>query len=222
VLFLLEKEQHDLILPDLMLPGDELLPHLAGITIIVVSTRAAMEAKVNFLLGGAANYIAKPFQFPELLTQITVQLRRGETPHELLVDAGSLRLDTDSHILTLGGIPVRLTPTEYALLKFLLQRPDWVFTHSPLLERISRNTPDCSDGSLKQHIRNLDKTFTVSLPFSFTYRLYSGLKTTALSISVSSMDYPFQGAGIQQTHSQTIMHRKQHHHSFLQLLETFF
>ncbi len=102
VLFLLEKEQRDLILLDLMLPGDELLPHLAGITIIVVSARVATEAKVNFLLGGAANYITKPFPFPELLAQITVQLRQGETPPELLVDAGSLRLDTDSHILTLG------------------------------------------------------------------------------------------------------------------------
>lgn len=54
-LFLLEKERPDLILPDLMLTGEELLPHLAGIPVIVVSARAATEDKVNLLLVGAAD-----------------------------------------------------------------------------------------------------------------------------------------------------------------------
>ena len=123
-LFLLEKERPDLILLDLMLPGlpgEELLPHLAGIPVIVVSARAATEDKVNLLLGGAADYITKPFQLPELLARITVQLRRVENPlPNSVLEAGSLRLDTHSHTLTLGGIPVRLTPTEYAILKLLL------------------------------------------------------------------------------------------------------
>ena len=67
-LFLLEKERPDLILLDLMLPGlpgEELLPHLAGIPVIVVSARAATEDKVNLLLGGAADYITKPFSMEE-------------------------------------------------------------------------------------------------------------------------------------------------------------
>lgn len=158
-LFLLEKERPDLILLDLMLPGlpgEELLPHLAGIPVIVVSARAATEDKVNLLLGGAADYITKPFQLPKLLARITVQLRRVENPlPNSVLEAGSLRLDTHSHTLTLGGIPVRLTPTEYAILKLLLQRPGQVITRSLLLEHISQDTPDCSEGSLKQHISNL-------------------------------------------------------------------
>ena len=153
------KENPDILLLDLMLPGlpgEELLPHLAGIPVIVVSARAATEDKVNLLLGGAADYITKPFQLPELLARITVQLRRVENPlPNSVLEAGSLRLDTHSHTLTLGGIPVRLTPTEYAILKLLLQRPGQVITRSLLLEHISQDTPDCSEGSLKQHISNL-------------------------------------------------------------------
>lgn len=108
----------------------------------MVSARAATEDKVNLLLGGAADYITKPFQLPELLARITVQLRRVENPlPNSVLEAGSLRLDTHSHTLTLGGIPVRLTPTEYAILKLLLQRPGQVITRSLLLEHISQDTP---------------------------------------------------------------------------------
>ena len=66
-----------------------------------------------------------------------------------------LRLDTATHELTLGDTPVRLTRTEYAILKLLIQRPGQVIARSALLEHISRDTPDCSEGSLKQHISNL-------------------------------------------------------------------
>lgn len=159
-LYLLEKHQPDLILLDLMLPGlsgEELLPHLAQIPVIVVSAKVRLEDKVRLLLDGAADYVTKPFQIPELLARIAVQLRRAESPQPLapVLEAGSLRLDTASRTLTLEDTPVRLTPTEYAILKLLLQRPGQVIARSVLLEHISRDTPDCTEGSLKQHISNL-------------------------------------------------------------------
>lgn len=158
-LYLLEKYKPNLILLDLMLPGlsgEELLPHLAGIPVIVVSAKVNLEDKVKLLLGGAADYITKPFQLPELLARITVQLRRAENPQLApVLKAGPLRLDTASHELTLADTPVRLTRTEYAILKLLLQRPGQVTARSALLEHISQDTPDCSEGSLKQHISNL-------------------------------------------------------------------
>lgn len=160
-LYLLEKKRPDLILLDLMLPGlsgEELLPHLSGIPVIVVSARADIDDKVKLLLNGAADYITKPFALQELLARISVQLRRAEAPRLApVLEAGSLRLDTESHELTLDTIPVRLTRTEYAILKLLLQRPGQVIARSVLLEHISQDTPDCSDGSLKQHISNLRK-----------------------------------------------------------------
>lgn len=158
-LYLLEKHRPDLILLDLMLPGlsgEEVLTHLTGIPVIVVSARAATGDKVKLLLDGAVDYITKPFELPELLARITVQLRRTEHPQPApILEAGSLCLDTSSHELTLRELPVRLTRTEYAILKLLMQRPGQVIARSVLLEHISRDTPDCSEGSLKQHISNL-------------------------------------------------------------------
>ncbi len=158
-LYLLEKHRPDLILLDLMLPGlsgEELLPHLAGIPAIVVSARVDLEDKVRLLLDGATDYITKPFQLPELLARIAVQLRRTENPQLApVLEAGALRLDTSSRELTLADTPIRLTRTEYAILKLLLRHPGQVIARSVLLEHISLDTPDCSEGSLKQHISNL-------------------------------------------------------------------
>ena len=74
--YLLCENKPDLILLDLMLPGlsgEELLPSLAGIPVIVVSAKANIQDKVNLLLGGAADYITKPFDISELLARIAVQ-----------------------------------------------------------------------------------------------------------------------------------------------------
>lgn len=158
-LYLLEKYRPDLILLDLMLPGlsgEELLPRLAQIPVIVVSANVRLEDKVRLLMDGAVDYVTKPFQIPELLARIAVQLRRTDNPQLApVLEAGPLRLDITSHILTLEDTPVRLTPTEYAILKLLLQCPGQVIARSVLLERISWDTPDCSESSLKQHISNL-------------------------------------------------------------------
>ena len=78
-LLLLEEKKPDLVLLDLMLPGlsgEEVLPHLAGIPVIVLSAKADVEDKVELLLGGAADYLTKPFDTRELLARIAVQLRR--------------------------------------------------------------------------------------------------------------------------------------------------
>ena len=78
-LLLLERHRPDLILLDLMLPGlsgEELLPHFAGIPVIAVSAKADVTDRVEVLLKGAADYLAKPFDIRELLARITVQLRK--------------------------------------------------------------------------------------------------------------------------------------------------
>ena len=78
-LLLLSGRRPDLVLLDLMLPGlsgQEVLPHLAGIPVIVLSARGDVEEKVRLLLDGAADYLTKPFDTRELLARIAVQLRR--------------------------------------------------------------------------------------------------------------------------------------------------
>ena len=152
-------ENPDLILLDLMLPGlsgEAILPKLAGIPVIVVSAKAAVADKVSLLLGGAADYLTKPFDTKELLARVAVRLReRQGAPLGAVYTCGPLRLDTASHAVTADGAPVALTRTEYAILKLLLQNPGQVLARSVLLDRISADTPDCTERSLKQHVSNL-------------------------------------------------------------------
>ncbi len=158
---LLDTQLPDLVLLDLMLPGlsgEEVLPKIKGIPVIVVSAKIGIEDKVSLLLGGAADYITKPFDIKELLARISVQLRRaecGSTGEKLWFD--DILLDTASHIVFVSEKEIRLTRTEYAILKLLMKNPNQVIAKSVLLERISDDTPDCTESSLKIHISNLRK-----------------------------------------------------------------
>lgn len=151
----------DLVLLDLMLPGlsgEELLPKLKNIPVIVVSAKIDVDNKVELLLSGAADYITKPFNIKELMARIKVQLRnrKNVTDQEKLV-WGELSLDINTHNVTVAGVDTKLTRTEFAILKLLMQNPEQVITKSAMLERISCDTPDCTETSLKQHISNLRK-----------------------------------------------------------------
>lgn len=158
-LYLLSQNKPDLVLLDLMLPGlsgEEVLPHIQNIPVIVLSAKVDVEDKVNLLLGGAVDYLTKPFHTEELLARITVQLRKKEQHEEIKsLSVGDLVLDMVSLSLTVRGQAVKLTRTEYAILKLLLANPNRVIAKSVLLDRISLDTPDCTERSLKQHISNL-------------------------------------------------------------------
>lgn len=158
-LLVLNRERPDLVLLDLMLPGlsgEEVLPKIKGIPVIVVSAKVDVQDKINLLLGGAVDYMTKPFDTGELLARVQVQLRRtAEDPQSQVYTHGELSLDTESHLVTAAGKPVGLTKTEYAILKLLMQNPTQVIAKSVLLERISADTPDCTDSSLKTHISHL-------------------------------------------------------------------
>lgn len=160
-LYLLQQNNPDLVLLDLMLPGlsgEEVLPHIENIPVIVLSAKVDVQDKVNLLLGGAADYMTKPFDTGELLARIAVQLRKtGTTDSSKVIQVGDLSLDTSSHEATVKSEQVRLTKTEYAILKLLMQNPKTVIAKSVILERISEDTPDCTESSLKQHISNLRK-----------------------------------------------------------------
>ena len=158
-LMVLNGSKPDLILLDLMLPGltgEELLPLIKDIPVIVVSAKADVSDKVGLLMSGAEDYITKPFNIRELAARVAVRLRGREKSAESgLMRYGGLTLDTDSHIVRADGGEVRLTRTEYAILKLLMKRPGQVVAKLTILDEISADTPDCTEDSLKIHIHNL-------------------------------------------------------------------
>ncbi len=160
-LLLLSKIRPDLVLLDLMLPGlngEEVLPEIKGIPVIIISAKIDVDNKVALLLEGAADYVTKPFDTKELLARIVVQLRNAaNTCTDPLLSFDDLMLDTGTHRLCVNGTDVKLTRTEYAILKLLMQNSKQVITKSLLLDRISEDTPDCTENSLKMHVSNLRK-----------------------------------------------------------------
>ncbi len=160
-LLVLSGSKPDLVLLDLMLPGldgRDVLPHIKGIPVIVVSAKVDIDNKVDLLLEGAVDYVTKPFNTKELLARIAVHLRdEKNASNSSMLTFDDIILNTDTHIVTIETGEIKLTRTEYAILKLLMQNPTQVITKSFLLERISEDTPDCTESSLKMHISNLRK-----------------------------------------------------------------
>lgn len=173
-LLLLQRHTPDLILLDLMLPGlsgEQVLPEICGIPVIVMSAKGDVEDKVSLLLSGAVDYVTKPFDTRELLARIAVQLREAEAASKkggskgkgngMAAGDGSriqireLILDTESRELWVFDQPVHLTRTEYAILKLLMEHNGRVLSRSTILDAISIETPDCTENTLKVHISNL-------------------------------------------------------------------
>ena len=155
----LASDNIDLVLLDLMLPGlsgEEVLPKIKNIPVIIVSAKTAIDDKVELLSVGAADYITKPFDIRELLARIEVQLRNPAIKN-IEITYKNIVIDASAHSVTVNDTPVKLTKTEYAILKQLTLNPTQVITKSSLLDLISIDTPDCTESSLKVHISNLRK-----------------------------------------------------------------
>lgn len=117
-LLLLKSSRSDLVLLDLMLPGlsgENVLPRIQGTPVIVVSAKTAVQDKVDLLLGGAADYLTKPFDTKELLARVAVRLREASrSPLAAVCTCGGLTLDTASHEVRVSDVQVQLTRTEYS------------------------------------------------------------------------------------------------------------
>lgn len=157
-LAVLEKTTPDLVLLDLMMPGlsgEQVLPKIRDIPVIIMSAKVDVGSKVDLLLSGAVDYVTKPFDTKELLARIQVQLRRNSRQSADMLEYGGLMLNDTLHEAKFGDKTVKLTKTEFAILKILMQNPKQVITKSQILDRISADTPDCVESSLKVHVSNL-------------------------------------------------------------------
>jgi len=148
VLWHVDVERPDLVLLDLTLPGADGLElcreirERSAVGIIVVSARRAEPDKVQALNLGADDYITKPFGVEELLARITATLRRTRPPTEsapgspTVIKAGNVVIDLEAQLVTRGGEPVHLTPTEFHVLFELALNRGRLLSHATLLRRV--------------------------------------------------------------------------------------
>jgi len=133
----------DLLILDLGLPdgeGLDLLRRLrewSSLPTIVLSARMSDADKVAALDSGADDYLTKPFSVPELLARLRVALRHAQpATSDPVFRTGSLAVDLAARLVTVDGAPVKLTPTEYALLRLLVQHAGRVLTHRQILKEV--------------------------------------------------------------------------------------
>ncbi len=165
---IIRTERPDLIILDLMLPdrdgwditrvvrGDE---NLARIPIIMLTARVEDTDRIVGLELGADDYITKPFNPREVVARVRAVLRRvagGPTPPHV-IQIGSLRMDLDSHTVMLDGQPLEVTPTEFDLLRLLMENPGHAFTRLELIEKGLGYAYEGMERTVDSHIKNLRK-----------------------------------------------------------------
>jgi two-component system KDP operon response regulator KdpE len=142
---LLARRPVDVVILDLVMPGMSGLDVCRALRqdsdtpVIVLSAHGDERDKVLALDLGADDYLTKPFGMEELLARIRVALRHSagrSTAAEPVFEYADLRVDFDARRVWRGGVEVRLTPTEYDLLKFLVQHADKALTHSMILRAV--------------------------------------------------------------------------------------
>ncbi len=161
-------ELPDLIVLDLMLPGrdgweitrtlraDE---RLAGIPILMLTARVEDTDKILGLELGADDYMAKPFNPREVVARVRAILRRAnhalKTPR--ILSSGPLQLDMERHLVRLQGEIVDTTPTEFEILRVLMENPEHAFTRGELIEQALGYAYEGMERTLDSHIKNLRK-----------------------------------------------------------------
>ena len=139
---LVETKRPRLVLLDLVLPGTdgialmETLPALADLPVIFISAYGRGDTVAKALEAGAADYIVKPFSPAELVARIKVALRRRTGPGREPFRLGDLAIDYEKRRVTVAGRPVRLTATEYGLLRALSLNAGGVTTYDSLLRQV--------------------------------------------------------------------------------------
>lgn len=135
---------YDCIVLDVMLPGrdgfqvvNEIRGRGLGTPILMLTARTELSYRVRGLEGGADDYLAKPFDLPELLARVEALVRRSRMRKEdAAMQVGQLRLDPLTRRVTLDGRTVDLTPREFALLEFLMRNVGRTLSRARIAEAV--------------------------------------------------------------------------------------
>ena len=165
---IIRHERPDLVVLDLMLPGldgfeitrtlraDE---RLAAIPILMLTARVEDTDKILGLELGADDYITKPFNPREIVARVRAILRRSGSvrPVSRVLELGDIQMDPDRHIVRSEGKTVDMTPTEFQILRALMENPGHAFTRGELIEQALGYAYEGMERTLDSHIKNLRK-----------------------------------------------------------------
>ncbi len=157
----------DLIILDWMLPGlsgIELCRRLRSgkvsrsIPILMLTARGGEQDRIRGLTTGADDYVVKPFSVPELMARVKAILRRAN-PERLAqtLEVEDIELDREAYRVTRNGREVRLGPTEFKLLEFMMESPGRVFTRTQLLDGVWGRDVYVDERTVDVHIGRLRK-----------------------------------------------------------------
>ncbi|HEY6843893.1 MAG TPA: response regulator transcription factor [Thermoanaerobaculia bacterium] len=163
---------YDGIILDLLIPqpdGMEVCRALradgVGIPVLMLTARDTVEDKVAGLDAGADDYLAKPFQFRELLARVRAMLRRGGAKISSVFSVGDLAIDSGSHRVTVNGQSLLLTTKEYAVLEYLARNAGRIVSREEIAEHVwgqeydpFSNLIEAYINRLRRHIEKLSTT----------------------------------------------------------------
>lgn len=157
-------QRPDAIVLDLGLPDMDgvhvtrVLREWSQTPILILSVRGSEQDKIAALDAGADDYLTKPFGSGELLARLRVALRRAaRSASEPIFQTGELKMDLAKRLVTVNGKEIQLTPTEYDLLRALVQEAGKVLTHHQLLRAVWGVGYDDEMHMLRVNISNLRK-----------------------------------------------------------------
>lgn len=165
---LMERERADLILMDVMMPDlDGLAATMRlreenSVPVILLTAKSEDTDKILGLTVGADDYITKPFNPLELLARVKAQLRRSawntgarEEPEGEVLRCGGIELNAGAGRVTLDGEEVSLTPTEFEILRLLMENQGRVFSTAEIYRRVWQDAPYGAQNTVAVHIRHL-------------------------------------------------------------------
>ena len=166
-------EELHLVLMDIMMPemdgiaATAKLREISNVPIILLTAKSETSDKILGLNVGADDYITKPFDPMEVLARVRSQLRRyttlgSQSKSPDVITIGAISLDDPAKTVTVDGEPVSLTPSEYGILRLLMQHPGTVFSSAQIYEAIWQEAGYGSESAVAVHIRHLREKIEIN------------------------------------------------------------